>query len=118
MDVSAHSSLTFDVAAAKNRPVTKVITLLKEMLKQLEKEADEDEEIYDKIGCWCETNDKEKTKSIKDAETRIKDLSTKIEELSAMSAKYATEIKNAKAEVAEDQESLEQATEMRKKQLA
>jgi hypothetical protein len=27
------------VEAAKNRPVTKVITLLKDMLKQLEKEA-------------------------------------------------------------------------------
>merc|ERR1719387_2438944 len=118
MDATVHSALTFDVAAAKNRPVTKVITLLKDMLKQLEKEADEDEEIYDKIACWCETNDKEKTKAIKDAESRIKDLSTQIEQLSAISAKYATEIKNAKAEVAEDQESLAQATELRRKQLA
>merc|ERR1719463_893887 len=82
MDASVHSSLTFDAQAAKNRPVSKVITLLKDMLKQLEKEADEDEEIYDKIACWCETNDKEKTKAIKDAEIRIKDLSSKIEELS------------------------------------
>merc|ERR1719387_1199299 len=114
MDATVHSALTFDVAAAKNRPVTKVITLLKDMLKQLEKEADEDEEIYDKIACWCETNDKEKTKAIKDAESRIKDLSTQIEQLSAISAKYATEIKNAKAEVAEDQESLAQATELRR----
>jgi hypothetical protein len=112
------AGLSFDVAAAKGRPVTKVITLLKDMLQQLEKEADDDEEIYDKIACWCETNDKEKTKAIKDAESRIKDLSTKIEELSAMSARYATEIKNAKAEVAEDQESLDQATELRQKQLA
>merc|ERR1719284_1878574 len=87
MDVSAHSSLTFDAQAAKNRPVSKVITLLKDMLKQLEKEADEDEEIYDKMACWCETNDKEKTKSIKDAESRIKSLSTAIEEMSALSAK-------------------------------
>ncbi len=31
----------------------------KDMLKQLEKEAEEDEEIYDKMACWCETNDKE-----------------------------------------------------------
>ena len=68
------SVLTFDVAAAKNRPVSKVITLLKDMLKQLEKEAEEDEEIYDKMACWCETNDKEKTKSIADAEARIEDL--------------------------------------------
>jgi hypothetical protein len=67
MEVSMTSSLSFDVQAAKNRPVSKVITLLKDMLKQLEKEAEEDEEIYDKMACWCETNDKEKTKSISDA---------------------------------------------------
>merc|ERR1719247_2461301 len=83
---SAASTLTFDVAEAKNRPVSKVITLLKDMLKQLEKEAEEDEEIYDQLACWCETNDKEKTKSIADAEAKITDLTTKIEELTASSA--------------------------------
>merc|ERR1719441_41096 len=81
MDVSMSSSLSIDTQAAKNRPVSKVITLLKDMLKQLEKEAEEDEEIYDKMACWCETNDKEKTKAIADAEARIEDLTTKIEEL-------------------------------------
>ena len=30
------------------------------MSKQLEQEAEEDEEIYDKMACWYETNDKEK----------------------------------------------------------
>ena len=49
MEVAMTSSLTFDAEAAKNRPVSKVITLLKDMLKQLEKEAEEDEDIYDLI---------------------------------------------------------------------
>jgi len=115
---SAVSSLTFDVAAAKNRPVSKVITLLKDMLKQLEKEAEEDEEIYDQLACWCETNDKEKTKSIADAEAKIEDLTTKIEELTASSARLNTEIKNLEKEVAENQEALDQATAIRQKELA
>merc|ERR1719271_2246762 len=112
------SSLTFDAEAAKNRPVSKVITLLKDMLKQLEKEAEEDEEIYDKMACWCETNDKEKTKSIADAEARISDLTTKIEELTAASARLNTEIKNLEKEVAENQAALDKATAIRQKQLA
>merc|ERR1719271_881456 len=112
------SSLTFDAEAAKNRPVSKVITLLKDMLKQLEKEAEEDEEIYDKMACWCETNDKEKTKSIADAEARISDLTTKIEELTASSARLNTEIKNLEKEVAENQAALDKATAIRQKQLA
>merc|ERR1719329_1847380 len=118
MEVSVESSLSFDVVAAKNRPVSKVITLLKDMIKQLEKEAAEDEEIYDKIACWCETNDKAKTKAIAEAEARISDLTTKIEELTANSARLGTEIKNLEKEVAANQEALDQATAIRQKQLA
>merc|ERR1719298_46894 len=118
MEVSVASSLSLDMQEAKNRPVSKVITLLKDMLKQLEKEAEEDEEIYDKMACWCETNDKEKTKSIADAEARISDLTTKIEELTASSARLNTEIKNLEKEVAENQDALDKATAIRQKQLA
>jgi len=118
LDDAATSSLTFDVEGAKNRPVSKVITLLKDMLKQLEKEAEEDEEIYDKMACWCETNDKEKTKAVSDAEARISDLTTKIEELTASSARLNTEIKNLEKEVAQNQGALDKATAIRQKQLA
>jgi hypothetical protein len=118
MDISVTSSLKFDMEGAKNRPVSKVITLLKDMLKQLEKEAETDEEIYDKMACWCETNDREKTKAIKDAEARIADLTTQIEEYTALSARLGAEIKNLEKEVAENQEALDQATAIRQKQLA
>merc|ERR1712226_148155 len=118
MEVSMSSSLAFDEQESKNRPVSKVITLLKDMLKQLEKEAEEDEEIYDKVACWCETNDREKTKAIADAEAKIADLTVKIEELTAVSARLNTEIKNHESEVAANQEALDQATAIRQKQLA
>merc|ERR1712226_98979 len=118
MEVSMSSSLAFDEQESKNRPVSKVITLLKDMMKQLEKEAEDDEEIYDKMACWCETNDKEKTKSIAEAEARIEDLTTKIEQLTANSARLGTEIKNLEKEVAQNQDSLAKATALREKQLA
>merc|ERR1719420_2417549 len=88
------------------------------MLAQLEKEAAEDEEIYDKMACWCETNDKAKTKSIAEAETRIADLTTSVEELTASSARLGTEIKNLEKEVAANQAALDSATAIRQKQLA
>jgi cell division protein FtsB len=62
------------------------------------------------MACWCETNDKEKTKSISDAEARISDLTTKIEELTASSARLNTEIKNLEKEVAGNQNALDKAT--------
>merc|ERR1740117_1996533 len=88
------------------------------MLKQLEKEAAEDEEIYDKMACWCETNDKEKTKAVSDAEARISDLTTTIEEKTAESARLNTEIANLGKEVAANQAALDAATAIRQKQLA
>eukprot|EP00927_Polykrikos_kofoidii_P047445 TRINITY_DN415_c0_g1_i6.p1 TRINITY_DN415_c0_g1~~TRINITY_DN415_c0_g1_i6.p1 ORF type:complete len:721 (+),score=192.90 TRINITY_DN415_c0_g1_i6:67-2163(+) len=116
--VGTSSSTEVLQLAEKNRPVTKVITLLKDMQKQLEKEAADDEEVYDKMSCWCETNDKEKTTAIADAETKISVLTSTIEELTASSARLEIEIKNVESEVAKNQESLDQGTAIRQKQLA
>merc|ERR1719380_284847 len=88
------------------------------MIKQLEKEAEEDEEIYEKLACWCHTNDKEKTKAIADAEALIETLPSTISELAATSARLSTEIKNLEGEVKEEQDALDQATAMRAKELA
>merc|ERR1719265_2866689 len=118
MDVAVQSSLSFDSEAAKNSPVSKVTNLLNDMIKQLEKEADEDEEIYDKLACWCETYDKEKTKSVKDAEGKINDLTHQIEEMSAQSGRLNAEIKVLKGELAEDMDALEQAKAVRANELA
>merc|ERR1719390_187422 len=97
----------------KNRPVTKVINLIKDMLAQLEKEQKEDEETYEKVACWCETNDKEKTAAIAEAEARITDLTSTIEEKTATSARLNTEIKNLEAEIAKNEEAFAKATAIR-----
>merc|ERR1719359_1835594 len=88
------------------------------MQKELEKEAEEDEVTYDKIVCWCNTNDKEKTKSIKQAEIKISELTTSIEEGTATSARLNTEIANHEKEVAANKNALDQAQAMRTKDLA
>merc|ERR1719265_1606978 len=88
------------------------------MLAQLEKEGDEDEKLYEEMTCWCETNDREKTKAIADAEAKIEDLGVKIEELTAKSGKLGVEIKNLEKEVAKNQAALDKATEIRMKELA
>lgn len=104
--------------SGKNRPVTKVINLLKDMVKQLKKEGEEDEEIYEQMGCWCETNDKKKTQSIADAESKIAELTSAIDEYTATSSQLNTEITNLKEEVANNEKALSEATAMREKELA
>jgi len=104
--------------ADKNRPVSKVINVLKDMVTQLEKEAEEDEETYEAFACWCSTNDKEKTKSIADGEQAVSDLTAAIEGFTAGSAKLVAEIGNLDSEIAKNTEALESATAMRRKELA
>jgi len=103
---------------AKNRPVSKVITLLNDMSKQLETEAKEDQETFDTMMCWCETNDKGKTKAISDGESTIADLTAAIESFTALSSKLNTEIANLQNEVAANNDALEKATAVRQKELA
>merc|ERR1719261_2379461 len=87
------------------------------MLKQLEKENEEDEEIYDAMACWCETNDKLKTKAIADAEAHIADLISQNEELFALSARLTADIAQLEKEIAKNQKALDTATAIREKEL-
>merc|ERR1719439_126292 len=98
----ASSALRVDFGdqAWKERPVTKVVNLLKDMQAQLEKEAAEDEELYDKLVCWCETNEKDKTKAIEIANQMITDLTATIEESAAKESQCTTDVASLKAEIA------------------
>merc|ERR1719420_2093718 len=84
----------------------------------MEKEGEEDEEVFEKMGCWCVTNEKAKTKSVADAEQAISDLTSAIEGFTASSAKLNTEVAHLEKELAKNTESLEEATSMRDKELA
>merc|ERR1719191_2319033 len=88
------------------------------MVGQLEAEAESDEEVYEAISCWCETNDKGKTKAIADAEAKIAVLTAAIEEYAANAARLNTEIANLESEVAANTDALDKATAMRQKELA
>jgi len=114
----ATARFTSEADGVKQYPVTKVVTLLKDMQAQLEKEAEEDEAAYDKMACWCKTNDREKAMSVKEAETRIADLTTTIESTSASSGRLKTEIANEAADLAKSSKALGQLVAMRKKQAA
>jgi len=102
---------------SKEYPVTKVVKLLKDMQATLQKEMETDQEVYDKLACWCETNDKEKTAAVEVAEQRITAFVSEIEELSAKSARLDTEIKTLNEEIAQNQEALNKATAIREKEL-
>jgi len=96
--------------------VTKVVNLLKDMSAQLEKEAEQDEALFENFKCWCETYGKEKTAAIATAKQNIDDLTADIEGGTAKKAQLETETEKLQQEVAEKTKALEEATGIRTKE--
>jgi hypothetical protein len=104
--------------ADEANPVSKIVKLLKDMQARLTEEATTDETIYEKMSCWCEVTEKEKTASIAAAEAAIDENTAAIEENSALSAQLKTEIENLKAEMAKAEDAIADATGLRDSERA
>merc|ERR1719424_1627967 len=65
------AELDTDSQAKPKSPVKRVVLLLEQMRAELVAEGNKESEMYDKMVCWCETNEKEKTKAVSDGEGRI-----------------------------------------------
>jgi len=118
LGVSALTTDFSDRTWGGEKPITKVIGLLKDMQAQIEKEGKEDMDMYEKLTCWCTSNEKEKTKAIADAKQHIEDLTASIESYTAKGSQLETEIAKLEKEIAKETSALEQATEIREKEAA
>jgi hypothetical protein len=114
--VSGASALSNNDEDSKANPVNKVVTVLEEMRAQLEKEAASDDEVMEKMVCWCETNDKLKTKAIADNKQSIAQLEESIPEYAAKIATLQTEVKQLHKDIASGKQELFEATTIREKE--
>jgi len=97
-------------------PVAKVVKLLTDMQTDLKAEQKNDEKNYDTMMCWCKTNEKEKTKSIDDADTAITSLTAEIESRTARQEALTKDIADHEAAAKKAQESLDAAYAQRQKE--
>eukprot|EP00397_Hematodinium_sp_SG-2012_P016870 GEMP01017224.1.p1 GENE.GEMP01017224.1~~GEMP01017224.1.p1 ORF type:complete len:665 (+),score=228.33 GEMP01017224.1:265-2259(+) len=102
----------------KTRPIAKVIKLLEDMKAQLTKEQKDDEAVYEKLSCWCTTNDKEKSTTVSAATAHITQLESAISEYTGAINELETKIERVKQEYNQDWESLKKATEVRMEESA
>lgn len=103
---------------SKGGAVQKVVKLLTEMQNQLEKEQDEDQEIYDKMECWCETNDKAKNKAIMEGKRRAKALTADVLEYTSKSASLKVDLETLEKEIKENRDAQAESTAIRGKEAA
>jgi len=109
------ATATTALEATGASPVQKVVKLLEDIKVELEQEAEKDQENYEKLACWCATNDKAKTQAIKDNTARLAELKSEIEERQSKDQKLAQSIEKGTAEVAQLKDSLDGAEKQRAK---
>ena len=114
----ACSAITLSDDSAKEHPVTKIVNMLKKMQTTLGEEQAKDDEINEKMACYCETNDKEKNAAVEAALRAIDELTVTIEEKSALASKLATEIEQLVAEMEAAAKAIATATKMREEEHA
>jgi len=95
-------------------PMRKIINLLQEMRKQVEKEGEKKQELFDAFMCYCKKNSEKTQKSVEDQTAKIDSLKSTMEELSGSNEQLKAEVKEVSEELAEDEEAVSEATKVRK----
>jgi len=94
---------------ASTTPVTRVVNLLKEMQGTLKTEMDEDEELFEKMECWCNTGKYEKEEAIADGQAKVDQLNAANEGGFAKSKELEERIKQLGEQIAGDKAELKTA---------
>jgi len=102
----------------KERPVSKVINLLKDMRTELEATVKAETELKEKMDCWCTVNEKEKTGAIDEANRRIDSLVAGIAGHAGKKAELEATIKQTEKDLASNVAGLDKATEVRRSESA
>jgi hypothetical protein len=107
--------LPFSAASGAAVPgaVGKVVKLLTDMQTQLMDDKKADEEMYEKLSCWCKVNGDGKGTAVEIATAKVADLNSRISSLTAKSSELEEAIKQVESEVAANSQALDTATSMR-----
>jgi len=97
-----------------DRTISKVVKLLKKMLEDSRKEADEERTLYAKFKCYCNQNTKEKTESVKKLTKQIGEMEAQIDELQASNEMLSSESARLQAKMDANKQMGKMAESLRK----
>jgi len=115
---SAASTGALESEASVANPIRKVVTLLENMAKKVDKEANEEKELYDKFSCYCKTGTADLSKTIGDSSAKVPALQSDIEEAESTLVKLKQDLKQHGADREAAKAAMEEATSLREKEHA
>jgi len=99
-------------AAARNADVITAIQ------HRLDEEANDDKDVFDKLGCWCQSNLADKQQTVETMQSDNVALGHDIESQTAENARLNSELTTHQSELASNQQALDEANAMREKDAA
>mmetsp|Transcript_59398 Transcript_59398/g.128057 ORF Transcript_59398/g.128057 Transcript_59398/m.128057 type:complete len:663 (+) Transcript_59398:66-2054(+) len=102
--------------AAQMNPIRRVVSLMQNMVKKIEEEAERDDELFAKFKCFCDKNAEKTSKSISDGKAKIAQLESDIPEADSQRTQTVTELQQHKDERAAANQAIEMATSQRNKE--
>jgi hypothetical protein len=103
-------------AATEENPMRRIITMLQDMQKEVEREGEAEKEIFEKALCACEGGEEELDKTIADSQAGIEEWTAKTESGKAQSAQLTSEVADHKTAAAQAKSDLSEATMLREKE--
>merc|ERR1719262_1082394 len=103
-------------AATSENPMRKIITMLQDMAKEVEREGEVEKELFDKALCACEGGEAELDKTIADSQAAIEEWTAKTESGNAEKTQLNQEVSEHKTAAATAKKDLEEATMLREKE--
>ncbi|CAJ1344476.1 unnamed protein product [Effrenium voratum] len=113
LPLSKAAELAFDESG---KPITKVVTFLESMTKNLEADQKKDEEMKDKFDCWCKKNNKDKKEAIAAAQEKLASLTALVQELEPKIDQLGTQIRAANVELNKNKATMDKANSIRAQQ--
>merc|ERR1719305_2197022 len=92
--------------------------MLQQMQMDIEKEAEESKEMYEKFMCFCDANIAQTTKEIDDGTELVGQLESEIKGLTGANAQIESNLAELETEMAENQKSVDEQAGVRKEEAA
>merc|ERR1719310_663573 len=108
-------SLEEQSASAAN-PIRKVVTMLQNLEKKVQEEAETEEKLFDKYMCYCKTGASDLEGSISADQNKITAVDSAIKEAVALKETLDADLKAHQADRAEAKATMEKATAVREKE--
>merc|ERR1719272_3733 len=103
-------------ARTEENPMRRIITMLQDMQKEVEREGEVEKQLFEKALCACEGGEAELDKTIADSQAAIEEWTAKTESGKAESIQLTQEVADHKTSAAQAKSDLSEATTLRDKE--